>query len=714
MRLLELRSNGVGSPTLEFHPNLTIVYGLSTAGREQVIRAVEALPAGIDSGMGGLLEAHGVLFDLTPTSLEVLGMIEPAEVVVRPDDVPDDEDTQMASVTPLFGEPAGDGASVSSDAEIAEAEARVEQARTARDDAAEACAVMADALSRAKLERAAAVEASQRIQLALDKARRERDIARAQRDGRVDESLAGGREQQLQRRLEELGRLELEIAEGLGDLEQRDPRPIQVLVDALHQPVSDRLVPSAEAAALADEFAELQQQLDELERRLQADGLSMDQVSQRLEDARYELSQAERGVSKPELTSEDVRELEALHEQVLDAERRASGRVGRKAALAKLDELRQEEQVILDRVGFPTWTSYVMGAALLNIDPVAEQRVERARADLDEAEAAWAYLTSQLEAEPEYASLLDRLESVFLTAFDLLGGDTEGDLEDRLRHHLVPDQEVSRGDIIEALGYQLSLREIEVEEGLSPEAVETLAEQWLAETEGHWDRYRALQDQQIEVVDEKALVEREIESLGGDPDLDTPEERQSRYESAEAHVAEILSDLEGVSEIVADLDGQVEAREMMLTPMELSLQMAEAGCAAAEQQLAELSGAGGVPPIGPSYDRNPEIYDDLPYADDDDDEAAGLAEGSAESYLLLRLAALRNRSHGGSVPLVIDDALAGRPTERVIEVLNGLERLSESVQVIYLTDDDEIIGWADEVGLQRAAAVQPDGPFGES
>lgn len=703
MRLLELRTNGQGSPSLEFHPNLTVVYGLSASARAQVISALEALPAGVDSGMGGLIEAHGILFDLTAETLDILGLDAAVDVVIHADDLPTrDEDQPMASVTPLFG----DSAVPDAPDPVARAAAleELERSRAAVKDAAEAYEVMAEALERARLERAAAIEASQRIQAALDKARRERDIARAQRDGKADETLsASKREAQLRQSLEELELTQAELEEGIREMEERDPRPIQVLVDALNQPQSDRLVPSREALALADDFSELQQQLDELERRLQADGLSMDQLSQRLEDARFEVTQSERGVSKPEATDEDIRELEAAHDEVLEAEKRASGRVGRKAALKRLEEAKVAEQAILDRIGFPTWTSYIMGSSLLNIDPVAEQRLEQARFELQQAEDSWALLTAQLEADPDYAGLLDRLEAVFLAAFDVLGGETDGDLEERLRNHLVPDEEVSRDDIIEALAYQLGLRDVEVEENAPAEVIEGVAEEWLAATSDHWERYRAFQEEHERVANERETTERELEMLGGDPDLDTEEERQRTYESAESRVAEILADLEGVSEIVTELDGQVEAREALLFPSQMAVDVTQAGLAVAEARVEELGGL--EPDLPPSYDRNPQVYDDLPYADDGDDD-------QVEVYLRTRAASLRNRSHAGSVPLVLDDAFQVLSADEIVQVLGHLEEVSESVQVVYLTDDDAVVEWADSVGLQRAAAVTPQGDFG--
>jgi hypothetical protein len=167
---------------------------------------------------------------------------------------------------------------------------------------------------------------------------------------------------------------------------------------------------------------------------------------------------------------------------------------------------------------------------------------------------------------------------------------------------------------------------------------------------------------------------------------------------------------------VTDLDGQVEARELLMVPTEMALQAAITARDAAQQAVDEARAAAGPSapaPSGlpPSYDRKPEIYDDLPYADEDEGDGPGPDDDEVQYYLLGRMAALRSRSHAGSVPLVIDEALAGRSPDEVERVLGQLERMSESVQVIYLTEDEAVIEWADSVGLQRAAAVTPQGEF---
>jgi hypothetical protein len=87
-------------------------------------------------------------------------------------------------------------------------------------------------------------------------------------------------------------------------------------------------------------------------------------------------------------------------------------------------------------------------------------------------------------------------------------------------------------------------------------------------------------------------------------------------------------------------------------------------------------------------------------------EVAHLAE-EVEWYLLARLAAQRSVSLGGSLPLVLDDALLGLAQEDMEHVLGRLERMSEAVQVIVISDDPATAAWVALAGEDRAAVVRP-------
>ncbi len=68
-------------------------------------------------------------------------------------------------------------------------------------------------------------------------------------------------------------------------------------------------------------------------------------------------------------------------------------------------------------------------------------------------------------------------------------------------------------------------------------------------------------------------------------------------------------------------------------------------------------------------------------------------------------------SYAGSVPMVIDDAFLGLDADETRSLLGKLERMSESVQIIYLSDDPTVIEWARRSGSSRAAVVSPTREF---
>jgi phage-related minor tail protein len=78
-----------------------------------------------------------------------------------------------------------------------------------------------------------------------------------------------------------------------------------------------------------------------------------------------------------------------------------------------------------------------------------------------------------------------------------------------------------------------------------------------------------------------------------------------------------------------------------------------------------------------------------------------------EWYLLSRVAAQRSVSYAGSVPLVLDDALADVRGADLVHLLSRLERMSTAVQVIVVSEDDEVASWADSVGTDRAMTLYP-------
>ena len=76
-----------------------------------------------------------------------------------------------------------------------------------------------------------------------------------------------------------------------------------------------------------------------------------------------------------------------------------------------------------------------------------------------------------------------------------------------------------------------------------------------------------------------------------------------------------------------------------------------------------------------------------------------------EWYLLSRLAQQRSVSFVGSLPFVIDDAFRFWSVESLSSVFQRLQRMSDVIQIIYLTDDPEVGAWARYLGSDRASVI---------
>jgi hypothetical protein len=700
MRLLQLDPTGAEQEdeVLDLHPTMTVVQGLSPAAREVVLRAVRALPTSADPGMGGLLESHGIFFDLAQPTLELLGLHGDVDVVVGPDDI----HGGARSVTVGTAEQAAlTGRALTPDELLATTApgvfADLDDARAGQLDAREALEILRGA-----------VEASQALADDVSSRRRRTGaalLAARQRASGEATPMEGGTatDEQKAAAAADVGRLQGELEQvqrGIAELRAIDVRPLQVLVDAIRQPEPVELVPSERAHELADMFERLQGEVDRLEASLEASGRGTRSAMSRLEAARAELSEAERRLEKPEASDEDVAELEAAHEAVLDAESKASGGFGKKAAQRKVEEARATEQEVLDRIGFPTWSSYVMGASLLGIDPMAEERLEQAKMDLAAAEEHWAAITGAIEADPAHKALLDQLEEVYVEAYTLLGGDEPEDLPSALRELEVPNREVTIDELVDALAYQLELVGLPLGPNPVLDPTVAAAEAFLAEAAGIGDRIAELQEQQQRLENELVMAEHTQQTMDAPEVLDLTD-------SAPVDLSELEGELEALQVEEADAIESVEARQALLdaairVESVATGRLKKLAADLAEQQAAHVE-------ADPLAAIESLAATDASFDVGDDGEAG---QEAIEFYLLSRLASLRSVSFAGSVPLVIDDALSGLAPESVSHLLDKVDKAAESVQVIYLSDDPVVAQWCEGVGFSRAAVVTAPPRFG--
>jgi hypothetical protein len=199
MRVLQLRKFGM---TLDLHPFVSVVYGLDEETRAQVIDALAAVPAGDDPGLAGLVEAHGLLLDLTPSVLRLLDMRAPLDVVVRRENLPgvpspakgrDDDGPPPEEVRVATRRREAEEAAAAMAAAVAAHEAgsaptdlpsidaqlqrRVQERRADREQAASAHAAAEAALEASRTRLAAAADTADAQRRTLDELREQRRAA---------------------------------------------------------------------------------------------------------------------------------------------------------------------------------------------------------------------------------------------------------------------------------------------------------------------------------------------------------------------------------------------------------------------------------------------------------------------------------------------------------------------------------------------------------
>ena len=472
------------------------------------------------------------------------------------------------------------------------------------------------------------------------------------------------------------------LAAGIAELTALDLEPVRVLLDAIERPEPVQEVPHPAAQALAAEIVRLHGEVAALEARMEAEGRGPVTALARLDAARAEAVTAEASLVRPPVSTDDEAALRAAHEEVLDAERKASGfrsRSGQRKLAAALG-LQQE---ILDRVGFPTWSAYIMGASLMGVDVGAKARLEAAELELSAAEEAWTRISAALEADPDHHALLDQLEEVEVNAISVLlecgAGvpDEREDLEHSLRALRAPAQSATEDDLVATLAHSLHNLGLQVEPS-QPERVLVTAHALLEEFAGVPARVEELTAERRRLESKLADARSRAEAKAWE-DLEAAVDRP-----ATERIAEIEAELAATRSAEEDLVEALEARHALVEAATLAERAASrraraTGLAVLEHTAAPAGGAD-------------ELWSEV------DPEAI-------ELYLMARLSAIRQVSYAGSVPLVLVDTFRGLPDAAAREVLAAVARMSQNAQILVLTNDALVAAWAVEQGDERAAVV---------
>ena len=492
------------------------------------------------------------------------------------------------------------------------------------------------------------------------------------------------------------------------------------------------------------------------------------EARRRLEAAQAGIAAAEAAVRLPQLDPELVVELEEAHHELLEAKDSADKRFGGAKAAKRVDEARTREEGALDKMSFRTYTEFVMGAHGVEVDPAAERQLDAAREELAAAEAAMRELEAGVAVELERAELLERRRKLRAKAVVLLGADPGDDVEAALRRHRVPARETSERSLrlraaLEGAGLVLG------DEDFPERTLVDLAKVWLTE-HGQAASQRTALENRVAGVDQRlAVVEREqrpstdgdgesalalavarLEEAksglgaaenraGHDAAVDAEiEERREAFQAAmqaehlaavalteaEAALADALAgeraaasarsaanarlaELRDDERVTADLVAEFEARVANARAEGAAQLEADVAEAESAQRDAEVRRLETVAALDEARQAAAEAAGPEPEADDAAQQALDAETDDVEWYLLARLATQRSVSFAGSVPLVLDDALTGFAADRMRLLLARLERMASTVQVIVLTEDLTAAAWAEGVGPDRAAVVEP-------
>ncbi len=567
----------------------------------------------------------------------------------------------------------------------------------------------------------------------------------------------------------DVNRLEVRHAEleaALLALDTIDPFAVETALEQVRSSDDVELMPSADAQRIADEWVRNEAAVSGETPFEETSGNVLAAARRRLDTARAALFEAERAVRIPEIDRLDVEALENAHEEVLLAQDRADKRFGGDRARQRLNEARAAEQAILDRIGFDTYASFMMGTSIQHVDTEREHKLEASRVELSAAEDALAVLEQGIDAELARAALLARRRELRDEAARMLGRDPGDDLEWELRHHKVElrgggERAQRLRSALESAGMMLG------REQPPKRMLVDLAEIWLEEQRQTVDHRTAIAhdlgevDGELEAarkalsrarrngdVDDDDRLEREREQARAA--LRAAEERVQRQSGVEAEMSRRKSNLAQALDAERDAGAQLSsaerdegeaaraehdlAGEVRRDHAELAAALAaERGVCEELDELTHLAEEIGGPDnraarqtaveeaeagLGTADAAVTTARSELAEIDGLLEQAAsGNGEGSVatsaaavedlEWYLLSRLAQLRALSYAGSLPCVIDDALSGVEGDGLAHLLGRLERMSSAVQIIILSDDRDVAAWADGIGADRAITLYP-------
>lgn len=703
MRVVRIDQLAPGGAALEVHPRLTLLRGASPELRRRLRATIRSLAGDGELGEAGVIEVSGVQLAMDAPTLAQLrldGGIDPVmDFVVVDDGVAAPVASQAGAQLPPPVVVVSQG-----EAELRTHLRTVTTARTELGARMEAARAGLDSYSTAALEvclgQIEALEA-RRATLRVDW---ERD--RGERDGRLGAASA---------QLAAVRALVDRIA-GL-DAARRRTRTCRDDVVSVGERAGVPDPAATQLAAQLDAAAARVRDLEDRRHHLQA---QLTSATEALAGARAAADDAERAVRTPQVDRSVVQRLESVRDEIFAVDDRQSV-LGAARNKRRLAELRSEEAILLDRLGFDTYSSYVMGIPSVRAELERTAQVSDAREAADQLEGEVAMLRSRAGDRSEQDDAAVQLQRLLGESLRMLGAPadlrTEGDLAHEvatggpaaelvrrtassLRARTLVDARAAedaatslRDALRDAAAAAGSIRfalppgpvalpglpepPAEVDTGLSEDLV-AAADRWLVWHDEVQSWMRATEGSVVE-------LERTVAELGAGPDA----ERIGRWAEVEAELDEALDRLAEAQERVRAHDAAT-AELAALRTEELELRDRE------RELLARIAAADAAivpppPPPPPAVPEPPVVGGRV-----DDGSLAHSDPEVVEWAVVARLARQRAVSFIGSVPLLVEGLPIDAPARDL--VLRRLDRMSDLVQVIVLAEDDSAAAWAGGLG----------------
>ena len=732
MRLVRIDGLTPGGRGLDLHPRLSVLVGAPPEARALLGSVFTALVDGTVPPTGGQLEVHGIRMDLDRVTLELLDVRAPVDPfldldapdVLRPGSRgtrgPDVSVTPVTPVTPV----APQAPAAAPPVPVADPTPDpADPARGAKEIAERDLLDLRLELRSVGGELTVLARRMDETRTDLDSfARATLNVALEQVDA-VESRLAGASAERndweiavRERRAALVVRLE-ELRADHARLKSVDPSAVRVAGERLAQLLDPPTEPDPAALELAARLDDLVRSAEELEsRRLAAEGL-LAESERRLADALAEADEAQDSYRSPSADPTAVLRLERVRDEIYELEERG-GRLAAVRSKRRIDELRAEEAELLDRLGFDTYSSYVMGIPTARAEAERALRLDAARAKVETMREAVERLRADAPGgaedqwnDAERSRIIDEAAALLATPAVSLGRLTTVELHELLSSRVLPPPPETSAEILSAAGRLASTMTASgapaPTTAVGPRAMLVMASDWLGQMEDRDQLLTQLRDRIDEADQELAALDedaRRADDGGRTADLEAEllvvrqrvaegEARVARHQAAMSELADLRTLELELRDRERDLLARIADRERLLTVLGADIPPPPAPppvppAVVAPPSTESLPVAG--TPLGPTDAGTASATDDLGR------DVDVVWPVNREWRLLSRLGDVRSVAHVGSVPLLVAGINAGSPDTAAL--LHRMHGMSELVQMLVLTDDERVARWAEGLG----------------